>query len=104
MQILALALVKLSVLFFYRRIFCVGPMGIFSILTIVMTVVVLLWMSGFFISLIFICRADPAAYWISNASEAAHCVDTGMLHNAYAISDFITDVLILLLPIHPVCV
>ena len=102
MQVLALGLVKFSVLFFYRRIFCIGNARAFSILTIIMITVVALWTSGFFISWVFICRGDPEAYWISFASEAAHCVDTGMLHNAYAISDFATDALILLLPIWPV--
>ena len=102
MQILALGLVKLSVLFFYRRIFYTGTRTMFSILNVLMMFVVGLWMSGFFISWIFICRADPAAYWISSATEAQYCVDTGMLHNAYAVSDFVTDTLILLLPIAPV--
>ncbi|MCJ1476422.1 hypothetical protein MMC13_005088 [Lambiella insularis] len=103
MQIIALGLVKLSVLFFYRRIFCTGAWnGVFSAVTIAMITIVLLWTSGFFITWIFLCRGYPAAYWISSATEAEYCIDTGMLHNAFAISDFLTDCLMLLLPIVPV--
>ena len=107
MQVLALGLVKLSYLFFYKRIFCTnsGSKSDGAYLTVIWSMIGLIsvWTVGFFITWIFICRGDPAAYWISSASEAKECIDTGALHNAYAISDFITDVFILLLPIVPVC-
>ncbi|KAL9630654.1 MAG: hypothetical protein Q9164_006311, partial [Protoblastenia rupestris] len=57
------------------------------------------WTIAFFFSLVFICRDYFSAYWISLEVEKAHCVDTSMLHNAFAISDVVTDVLIIILPI-----
>lgn len=36
--------------------------------------------------------------------EKAHCVDTDMLHNAFAISDVVTDFVIISLPVPMVCV
>lgn len=35
--------------------------------------------------------------------EKAHCVDTDMLHNAFAISDVVTDFVIISLPVPMVC-
>lgn len=35
--------------------------------------------------------------------EKAHCVDTDKLHNAFAISDVVTDFVIISLPVPMVC-
>ncbi|MCJ1373636.1 hypothetical protein MMC20_004864 [Loxospora ochrophaea] len=76
MQIPALGCTKLSFLFFYRRIFRQGKGKIFDVLTI----------------------TRPSSYWGSLADNAEYCVPISVLQNAYAISDFLLDVIIISFP------
>jgi hypothetical protein len=54
--------------------------------------------------LLFLCNTDFAAYWTSGTTEAEHCLPTGMVHMGYAISDVVTDIIIILMPVGEVCI
>ncbi|KAL8655329.1 MAG: hypothetical protein Q9210_000960, partial [Variospora velana] len=60
---------------------------------------IVIWAVAFFFALLFIYGTDFSAYWISIEVEKERCVDTNILHNAFAISDFLTDLVIILLPL-----
>jgi len=54
---------------------------------------------GYFFTLLFLCGTNFKAYWTSSATEKSECLPTKPVHLGYAISDVITDVLTILLPI-----
>ena len=64
-----------------------------------MIAVVTAWMIGYFFTLLFLCGTKFNAYWTSSATEESECLPTKAVHLGYAISDVITDVLTILLPI-----
>ena len=64
-----------------------------------MIAVITAWMIGHFFTLLFLCGTDFSAYWTSSISEKTGCLPTKPVHLGYAISDVITDVLIIILPI-----
>ena len=64
-----------------------------------MIAVVTAWMIGYFFTLLFLCGTNFNAYWTSSATEEGECLPTKAVHLGYAISDVITDVLTILLPI-----
>ncbi|ESZ99267.1 hypothetical protein SBOR_0308 [Sclerotinia borealis F-4128] len=99
LQIPALGLVKLSLIFFYRRVFSRNAAPRFNIVTWFMICIIIIWTLSFFFSILFICGTDFSAYWTSTIVEKAHCVDTDKLHNAFAISDVVTDFVIISLPV-----
>jgi hypothetical protein len=99
LQIPALACVKLSFISFYRRIFCTGHGRIFNIATIVMNVTIIAWTLAFFFALLFACRLKFAAWWTSVEALSTECVNSLDLENAFAISDFIMDLFVYVLPI-----
>ncbi|TGO44540.1 hypothetical protein BCON_0501g00010 [Botryotinia convoluta] len=104
LQIPALGFVKLSLILFYRRVFTRNAAPRFNIITWFMILIIIIWMLSFFFSILFICGTDFSAYWTSTIVEKAHCVDTDKLHNAFAISDVVTDFVIISLPVPMVCV
>ena len=99
MQIPALMATKMSILFFYRRIFNQGTDKMFGRLTFVALVIIAIWGVGYFFSFLFICPGHPTAYWTTLLYEKEECVDTVTLHNAYGVSDVILDFIVILLPI-----
>ncbi|MCJ1380091.1 hypothetical protein MMC17_003194 [Xylographa soralifera] len=98
-QIPALSLIKLSVIFFYRRIFNTGATPLLNWSTMTMVALVSMWTISFFFSFLFICGKTPADYWISSKTEKGYCVATQELHLSFAISDTILDILIILMAI-----
>jgi len=99
LQIPALGFVKASFILFYRRIFTKSAAKKFNWVTWFMLFVIVSWTIAFFFALVFICGTDFSAYWTSTIVEKANCVDTSMLHNAFVISDVVTDVIIIVLPL-----
>ncbi|KAH9883681.1 hypothetical protein F4778DRAFT_788338 [Xylariomycetidae sp. FL2044] len=96
MQAVAFGLVKLSVLYFYRRIFFSRT---FSILTAIMIGVVGVWTVGFFFAYLFRCGSNFWALWAPLMYLLEYCYDSKPLFYTLAISDVITDFIILSLPI-----
>ena len=100
MQVIGLCCVKLSFIFFYRRIFCVGgKLQPFNILTTVVNSIIVLWTIGFFFAFLFACKGTFAAWWTSEATLTSECVKTVELEYAFAVSDFLIDVIVISLPI-----
>jgi hypothetical protein len=84
---------------FYRRVFTKYVGRQFSWVNMFMIFAVTAWMICFFFLLLFLCDTDFAAYWTSGDTEGKYCLPTGPVHMGYAISDVVTDVLTILLPI-----
>ncbi|KAH7094515.1 hypothetical protein FB567DRAFT_556105 [Paraphoma chrysanthemicola] len=96
LQPLALGLIKLSFLFFYRRIFVSTGFQRTSLVFVTLTVC---WMLAFFLGDIFDCRLNFAANWGSLASIAENCPFGFEATIAFTISDAAFDICILLLPL-----
>ncbi|KAI6083842.1 hypothetical protein F4821DRAFT_182915 [Hypoxylon rubiginosum] len=96
---LALGCTKASFLFFYRRIFAVDRMGKTSMFLIGMIVLIGLWSVGFFLTFLFMCRLDFWALWTTARAIIDHCISDTNPNFSLAISDVITDVIILIIPI-----
>ncbi|KAI0116824.1 hypothetical protein F4814DRAFT_414078 [Daldinia grandis] len=93
-----LACVKLSALFFYRRIFCAGgKWTTFGTVTWVTIVVVILWLLIFQFLTGFQCGTHFSALW--DGSYVQYCTISFPFLYGLVISDFLLDVWILVLPI-----
>ena len=104
MQPLALGSTKLSFVFFYRRIFLSGrsetaTATAFNIATLSTIGIATAWMISFFFTYVFVCGSHPAVYWESTKASSAHCFKTRVALDGFAISDFLTDLIVLVLPI-----
>jgi len=95
-QPFALGFTKLSILYFYRRIF----RGRFFNLTIwVLIEITTTWLIAFEFAAIFDCNTHFSANWGSLAELKANCDNSFSELAAYSISDVIIDIFILVLPI-----
>ncbi|KAL2045433.1 hypothetical protein ABVK25_012097 [Lepraria finkii] len=99
MQIPALGLIKLSFMFFYKRIFAKGKGAAFKATINGFVGLIIIWIIGFFFGYLFVCKAHPSNYWTSLYNEKLYCNNSTQLHLGYAISDFIFDFLIIAFPI-----
>ncbi|KAL3463239.1 hypothetical protein BJX64DRAFT_257374 [Aspergillus heterothallicus] len=99
--ILAFGFTKLSILYFYRRIFCSRRITQtpFHTATAFMIALVIAWTLVFAFGAIFLCGAHPENAWKPVAVVAEKCSLQLPLLEGYAISDFILDVFIWLLPL-----
>ncbi|KAF4630771.1 hypothetical protein G7Y89_g7365 [Cudoniella acicularis] len=103
MQPLALGCIKLSFIFFYRRIFNVGKhASSFNILSYAALGLMVVWMLGLFLAVVLICPGHPDAYWGPSAGRAEYCWTTTKFLYALSWSDVGTDLIIILMPIPPI--
>lgn len=93
---LTFGMIKLSVLLLYRRLF-LGPL--FNIYSLIMCGVIALWSLSFVFAFAFQCGTDITAWWTSPATIEAYCDNTSALSVSFVISDVITDVMILTIPL-----
>jgi hypothetical protein len=98
-QCLAFGTAKLSVLFMYRRIFGASS-ETFKWLALAMMIVVGVWMLGFFFAILFRCGNQFWALWAPLKYLLANCYQSTPMFQAFTISDVITDVLILTMPVY----
>ena len=96
MQMLAFGTVKLSIIFLYRRIF---RGTLFDICSFVMIGLVTVWTVGFFLTVLFQCGQNFWALWSNLFDYLTYCVNDTVYLEVNCISDIITDVLILVIPI-----
>lgn len=90
----AFGFVKLSILYFYNRIFGVCPA--FRRTNNVLIAVIATWTVVFFIADVFICGAHPALQWaLDQAVALAQCGDVGALLLAYAVTSVGTNIVVL---------
>ncbi|KAF4624478.1 hypothetical protein G7Y89_g13692 [Cudoniella acicularis] len=97
LQCLGFGTAKLSVIFFYRRIF---RGTIFDIISIGMAVIICIWTAGFFFAILFRCGIQFWALWAPLKYLLANCYASTPMFQAFCISDVITDVIILAIPIY----
>ncbi|KAF4303605.1 hypothetical protein GTA08_BOTSDO09538 [Botryosphaeria dothidea] len=96
LQPLALGFVKLSVVFFCRRLI-VGRA--FDIVSWTLVVTIACWMAVFFFGLFFDCGVEFAANWGSLSHIAARCPFGFMPTIIYTILDSVLDLAVLILPL-----
>lgn len=94
-QCLAFGMAKLSILYFYRRIF---PGQTFRVLSAILIFVTGVWTTGFFFAYMFRCGNNFWALWAPLMYLIEHCYDSKPMFHAMCISDVVTDFLILSLP------
>ena len=102
MQMIQLGCIKLSFVFFYRRIFLSRVSTTFNILTWIVIAIIAAWMTAFFFALLLACKAYSgqwSAWWGSVIDLSTKCVQTEKLETGLVVSDFLTDMIILLMPI-----
>ncbi|KAL3426737.1 hypothetical protein PVAG01_00246 [Phlyctema vagabunda] len=96
MQPLALGFIKLSFLFFYRRIF---EGRTYRIISWALIYIVIGWTIAFFFGFLFDCQLDFAANWSSLANISEVCGFGFKPTIVFTILDALLDFIILLLPI-----
>ena len=96
MQILALATIKLSILFFYRRIFRGRS---FDIASWFLIGVVVAWAVTFLIAILAACGTAIAVNFQTLGALKQECVNTFDILIALAVSDVAVDLAILVMPI-----
>ncbi|RAH82874.1 hypothetical protein BO86DRAFT_447469 [Aspergillus japonicus CBS 114.51] len=99
--VFAFGFTKLSILCFYRSIFCsrLTTRTVFHTVTMFMIALVTVWTLVFGVCAIFLCGSRPEHAWATVAVIAEKCSLQLPLLEGYAISDFIMDIIIWLLPL-----
>lgn len=94
----SLACIKLSALYFYRRIFCVGGLRQwFDIASLITVALVVLWLFVFSFLAGFQCGLHFSALWDGTYTE--YCTISFPFLYGLAVSDFLLDIWIIVLPI-----
>lgn len=89
--------IKLSLLFFYKRIFNIWPS--FRRANNIMIVIIVLWTFAFAFADLLICKERLYLQWAADQTEPKeYCGDKGLLLLMFAITSVITDLMVLLLP------
>jgi hypothetical protein len=97
MNVICLGIVKLSVLFLYRRLFAISRH--FNTTSIIIGVLVFLWAFGFLLSYIFQCGTNLWAAWTSLSTIEQYCDNDSAQTVSFCITDIVTDIMILITPI-----
>ncbi len=99
LEVLVLGAMKLSVIFFYRRLFRGGRGKGFEYYSKGIITIVGTWITVFFFTRYFECGIRFDYLWSHPSNRLKHCAHAMMYQNACAISDISTDMLILATPI-----
>ena len=98
-MVLAFGMIKLSITFYCRRIFVIGRGSLFDWITKVAIAIVLLWTIGCLFAFIFSCGTHIFANWGSSQDWVTYCGPSEDVNSAFVISDLITDVMVLCMPL-----
>ena len=98
LSVAAYGFIKLSVLFFYRRIFVKGASAKFDIVSKVAIWITSAWSIAFFLIQLLQCGKNIDSQW-GPIIDASRCLDSYQYTDALFISDLITDLLVICLPI-----
>ncbi|KKY13829.1 hypothetical protein UCDDS831_g08654 [Diplodia seriata] len=96
MQPLAIGFIKLSFLFFYRRIFFVYKS--FQVISLILVAITVAWIIAFFFGFTFACGINFATNWASLSEIGEKCGFGFMATVVYSILDAALDFIILILP------
>jgi hypothetical protein len=100
MSIPGIGLTKLSFVYFFRRIFMANrTKSTFGNISSIVIVLLLLWASAFFFWTLFACAHGFSARWSTVAEFHAVCPSSIKSVLALAISDVLTDFMVLILPV-----
>ncbi|KAL5114215.1 hypothetical protein ACEQ8H_007917 [Pleosporales sp. CAS-2024a] len=97
-----LGAIKISVVCFYRRIFVVDKSNLKDVTNAIYLcalAIIGLWTGGFCFALMFACKGHFTAWWTPAVDLLTKCVHTVELVFAFVVSDFLSDCIILILPI-----
>jgi len=100
LQVIGLAIIKISALAFYRRIFCsIKPSPLNTIIWVLIFVCVA-WGIAFVGFYAGACGSHPSAQWSGTIEFLEYCIDLDpKFEKGFAASDFILDTLVLIVPI-----
>lgn len=98
-QVLSIGPTKVSVLFFYRRIFSKNGTRWFNITSLIMIYIVVGWTISFFFVNLFECGLDIDQLWMMKPTASRQCVRQFKMCQSQAYSAVATDILIIILPI-----
>lgn len=98
LMLIGYALIKLSIIYFLRRLFVVGKTGHFNIITLSMVTIVVLWLITFLGLFIFGCKSHVDYHWGNLAQISSSCYHPFRQELGMAFSDLILDILIFILP------
>lgn len=93
---IAFGLIKLSILFLWRRIF--GHVQTFNIISWVMIGVTIAWSTAFFFATVFQCGLDWSLNWAPIGIFLTQCSNTLNMLTVFTATDIITDILIIAMP------
>ncbi|MCJ1462679.1 hypothetical protein MMC07_001282 [Pseudocyphellaria aurata] len=99
LMVLAFGIIKLSITFYYRRFFVTARGTLFDWITKAVVAVVVLWTIGCLLGFIFSCGIHISANWGNYQDFIAYCGPSEDVNSAFVISDLITDVMVLCLPL-----
>lgn len=94
---LAFGLIKLSILFLWRRIF--GHVRAFNIVSWIMIGIVTAWSITFFLATVFQCGLDWSLNWAPIANFLTQCSNTLNMLSVFTATDIFTDLMIIAMPI-----
>ncbi|KAL2045928.1 hypothetical protein ABVK25_011924 [Lepraria finkii] len=93
----AFGLIKLSILFLWRRIF--GHVRTFNIISWIMIGVIIAWSTAFFFATVFQCGLDWSLNWAPITVFLTQCSNTPDMLTVFTVTDITTDLLIIAMPI-----
>ena len=99
MQVPCLTTVKLSFIFFYRRVFDQGSRKTFRIIVWTFAAIITVWGIAYFFVFLFICPGHPDAYWEALIDQKDDCLNVTSIHDSFSISDVILDILVITFPV-----
>lgn len=102
LSIPALGCIKLSILLFYQRLFVISKKDWrdrTNITIWAMIIVVTLWTLAFFLRYLFACGVHFSIWWTNAMNIMTLCGDFNLILNALAVSDFVCDLVVLIIPI-----
>ena len=98
-MIAAYGFIKLSILFFYRRVFSVHAKSTFGIISMAVIVIIIAWTLAFFLWFLFGCRTKIYLHWAPFAEVQDQCGNPLSPEIGLVVSDLATDLIILALPL-----
>jgi hypothetical protein len=102
-MIIAYGFIKLSLVFFYRRLFVVLKWSAFDIISLAYIAIIIMWTLAFFFLFLFMCKTKIYLHWAPLSETEDQCGDPLAPELGLVISDLITDIMILTLPMPIVC-
>ncbi|KAJ8126613.1 hypothetical protein O1611_g7028 [Lasiodiplodia mahajangana] len=98
----AYGFIKFSIVFFYRRIFVTSKRDHFDTITKACIALIIAWTLAYIFAIAFDCGTVWSAHWGSYSDLFQHChggFPVQQIYESLLITDLITDILIILLPL-----